>query len=294
MRSNALVPLRTDDLELWLTPDAGGSILRFDHVSAAGERIPILRGSDAVDAGPLDCGSFPLVPYCNRIRGGSFRFRGRDVAIAPNMAGDPSPLHGAGWLGRWQVEHADDQAAELRFRHQPGEWPWAYDARQSFRLDERGLDLILACRNLSDEPMPCGLGQHPYFPCTAETELDTKVTHAWTIDEQVLPVARVEAVGRYDLRARRICGQDLDNGFAGWSGEARIRTPGTGFGIRLASPDARFFQVYSPASGGLFVAEPVSHANAALNAPEESWPELGMDILEPGEEKRLRMRLELI
>src|SRR3712207_9341865 len=46
------------------------------------------------------------------------------------------------------------------------------------------------------------------------------------------------------------------------------------FRIEMSSPDARFFQLYSPAAGGLFVAEPVSHANAALNAPEEQWAEL--------------------
>ena len=50
--------------------------------------------------------SFPLVPYVNRIRGGRFTFRGREVRLAPNMAGDPSPLHGQGWLSPWQVERA--------------------------------------------------------------------------------------------------------------------------------------------------------------------------------------------
>ena len=57
--------------------------------------------------------------------------------------------------------------------------------------------------------------------------------------------------------------------------------------------NARFFQLYSPASGGIFVAEPVTHANAALNAPEEQWDELGLRVLEPGEEMRLDMRLEV-
>ena len=66
------------------------------------------------------------------------------------------------------------------------------------------------------------------------------------------------------------------------------------FEICLSSPDARFFQVYSPFEGGLFVAEPVTHANAALNAPEEEWPELGMRVLEPGEEMILGMRLDVI
>ena len=40
--------------------------------------------------------------------------------------------------------------------------------------------------------------------------------------------------------------------------------------VRLSSPDARFFQLYSPGEGGIFVAEPVSQANAALNATEEN------------------------
>ena len=87
----------------------------------------------------------------------------------------------------------------LGFRHEAGEWPWDYEARQQFALDERGLSLRLTCRNASDDPMPCGLGQHPYFPCGPETTIDTHVTHAWTIDEHVLPVEKVPASGRFDL-----------------------------------------------------------------------------------------------
>ena len=39
-------------------------------------------------------------------------------------------------------------------------------------------------------------------------------------------------------------------------------------------------------------AEPVSHANAALNEPEGEWPELGMRVLEPGQTMTFTMRLE--
>ncbi len=64
--------------------------------------------------------------------------------------------------------------------------------------------------------------------------------------------------------------------------------------IRLSSHEARFFQLYSPRAGGIFVAEPVTHANAALNAPEAEWPELGMRVLEPGEAMGLDVRIEVI
>jgi aldose 1-epimerase len=69
--------------------------------------------------------------------------------------------------------------------------------------------------------------------------------------------------------------------------------PAWPFDLEMSSPNARYFQLYSPAEGGIFVAEPVSHANAALNAPESEWEELGMRVLEPGEEMHLDMRLDV-
>ena len=290
MATDELVTIAAGNLRLQLSPSIGGAISGFTW---DGSR-PILRESHSPLEKAVDAASFPLVPYVNRIRGGRFSFRGHEVRIAPNMAGDPSPLHGQGWINRWSIEWARERQAALRFRHEPGEWPWLYDAWQGFELDEGGLTIKLECQNLAEEPMPCGLGQHPYFPCGPETRLDTEVTHVWTIDEHVLPVEKVPAEGRFDLRDRLVCGQGLDHGFGGWGGEARMSDPEWPYELSLKSADARFFQLYSPQGGGIFVAEQVSHANAALNAPEEEWAELGMRVLDPGEAMSLTMRLEVI
>jgi len=289
----AKVTLSAGGLRLELSPSIGGSISAFAW-TRDGDPAPILRKCNNPLRNVLDAASFPLVPYVNRIRGGRFTFRGRDVRLARNMAGDASPLHGQGWLNPWQVESSSEAGAVLTFRHSAGEWPWDYDAEQQFALDERGFSLRLTCRNLSAEPMPCGLGQHPYFECGPETLINTEVTDAWTIDEHVLPVEKVPAKGRFDLRDRLACGQDLDHGFGGWAGSARMRDPAWPYDLQMSSPQARFFQLYSPPDGGIFVAEPVTHANAALNAPEVDWPELGMRVLEPGEAVSLDMRLEVI
>jgi aldose 1-epimerase len=284
--------LSAGQLELTLSPSIGGCICSFDFAGDSG-RARLLRNCNSREESVLAMGSFPLVPYVNRIRGGRFTFRGRMVELAPNMAGDPSPLHGQGWLNPWTVESAFVDEAVLRFTHAAGEWPWDYEARQHFKLDPGGLSVRLSCRNLSSEPMPCGLGQHPYFECGPETRIETQLTHAWTIDEDVLPVEKVPAQGRFDLTDRLVCGQGLDHGFGGWSGRARMTDPAWPFDLEMSSPDARFFQLYSPAEGGIFVAEPVTHANAALNAPEGEWDELGMRVLEPGEEMHLDMRLDM-
>lgn len=292
MSRTATVELSAGKLHLELNPSVGGSIYELKWND--GDRsVPVLRKCNNCPENVLEAASFPLVPYVNRIRGGIFRFRGREIQLQPNMAGDPSPLHGQGWLSPWHVESAGDCEALLSFNHQPGEWPWEYRAEQAFALNEKGLSLTLTCQNLSGEPMPCGLGQHPYFNCSADTRIDTQVTYAWTIDEQVLPVEQVPATGRFDLCDRVVCGQGLDHGFGGWGGRARMTDPDWPFTIELSSQTAHFFQLYSPESGGIFVAEPVSHANAALNAPEPEWAGLGMRVLAPGEAMSLDMRIDV-
>lgn len=288
--ANPLLRLSADALELGLSPSIGGVISDFT-LTGEGGRTPILRQSHSSLEKAVDAACFPLVPFVNRIRGGCFDFRGRQVRLAPNMAGDPSPLHGQGWTSAWEIEQSSASSATLAFDHQAGEWPWAYRAVQELRLDGEALQLRLICTNESREPMPCGLGFHPYFNCGPDTRIQTEVDQVWTVDEKVLPVARMAAEGRYAIGDDPVCGRGLDNGYSGWSGSAVFTDPGWPFEIELTSPDARFFQLYSPEEGGLFVAEPVTHANAAMNEPEEDWPSLGLRVLAPGESMELHARI---
>lgn len=287
------VQLHSGSLELALNPSIGGSIACFDWLGDGCRRHPLMRGCHSGSINVLEAASFPLVPFVNRIRGSRFTFRGREVVLSPNMAGDPNMLHGQGWLNHWTLLSSTEREAELAFDHAAGEWPWAYAARQHFALDAEGLSVHLSCLNTSIEPMPCGLGQHPYFHCGPGTVLDTDVTHAWDIDGHVLPTAKVPASGRFDLSQRKVCGQGLDHGFGGWGGTARLSDPAWPAELVMSSPDAGFFQLFSPVEGGLFVAEPVSHANAALNEAEDRWPDLGLRVLDPGEEMSLTMRIEV-
>ena len=281
-------------IALQLAPEVGGSIARLDWLDGNGH-IPILRAlADGLDD-PLEAACFPLVPFSNRIAGRTFRLGERTVHLQPNMAGESNVIHGQGWRHPWHVVALDATAAALAFVHSAGEWPWTYEARQDFALDDRGLSARISCRNLSEEPMPCGLGFHPYFPCLGEARLSTHAEGVWTIDQAILPVERVPVSGRYVLDGRPICGRGLDNGYDGWSGVAQI-DPGEDapFTLRLSSPDARYFQLYSPEEGQIFVAEPVSHANSALALPQEEWAALGIRILGPGETMAFHMRLDII
>ncbi|HEY3814349.1 MAG TPA: aldose 1-epimerase [Caulobacteraceae bacterium] len=288
------VTISNESFDLELDPAIGGSVTRFHRKAAkAAPSQPIFRDAAANLADAGGASAFPLVPFSNRIRGGRFSFRGREVTLTPNLKGDPSPLHGQGWRAAWAVADADDDCAELRYSHDAGEWPWAYQAHQRFCLDNSGLDYAITVRNVSHDPMPAGLGLHPYFPSNARTVLSTRVDSVWVVDKDVLPIGREAPAGRYDLRDRRIDGAGLDNGYGGWSGSAEMSWPDRDLRVRMSSPTARFFQVYAPESGGVFVAEPVTHANTALNHPEAEWRSLGLHVLAPDEEMRLTVRFDV-
>src|SRR4051812_20473331 len=147
-----MLTLAAGRLKLALSPSIGGAIFAFEWMGAGGAQ-PIMRKCHSPLENVHEACSFPLVPYVNRIRGANFSFRGREVRLAANMPGDPSPLHGQGWLNPWKVERSDNASAVLRFRHEAGEWPWAYEAVQEFSLDEHGYSVRLTCRNVDDDPM---------------------------------------------------------------------------------------------------------------------------------------------
>jgi aldose 1-epimerase len=278
--------LTAGDLTLDLAPEIGGSIARFRK----GER-ELMRPAPpgARDAGDMAC--FPLVPFSNRVRGGQFECDGRVVTLSPNLPGDKSPLHGQGWRNAWEVEKSDSSGATLSFLHESGEWPWRYEAWQEFALDEARLTVTLSCRNLSPQRMPCGLAMHPYFTCDGQTRIETGVTDVWLIDQDVLPTELVPASGKFLPSNGPVCGRGLDHGYEGWSGEALIDW-GHGAKLRMTAEAPRF-QLYAPVSGGLFVAEPVENANAALNLPQEEWQAAGLALLAQGEERSLTVRFSV-
>lgn len=283
------VDLRAGRLSLALAPEIGGAIARYD-LEEAGERVPLMRPAPEGFTDVLEAACFPLVPYCNRVRDGRFTFRGLDVRLTPNMRPQRHPLHGVGWRGAWTVEAQSDASATLTFVWPGGDWPWPFRATQTFTLDDVGLAVSLSVQNTGAEPMPAGLGLHPYYPCPPGTVLDAAVEEAFTVDAELFPDGRTPATGRYDLNDRSISGAGLDNGYGGWGGEATIRRP-DGRGLRLTAAE-RWFQVYAPADQPILAAEPVTHANGALNAPEAEQAALGLRMLAPGEAAALNARFD--
>ena len=272
-----MISIAHDEFSAGILPHVGGGLAYFRH-----RGVDLLRPADSAaadDADPLGIACFPMVPYVGRIRRGRFG----DVALAPNHPVSEYPLHGHGWLRTWEVAGHQADHCRLSYRHQGGEWPWSYAAEQHYRLGECGLTMLLAVRNLSDRPMPVGLGQHPYFPrrqgCRIETHLEKVL---WPSDDLVADETRpVPGDWGFDP-LHEVGSAPLDHGFAGWRGAAEIAWSDQPARLRVtASANGRFLQIYAPPGQDFFCLEPMTSMPDAVNW-QGGADESGLIMLEPG------------
>ena len=267
----------------------------------AGERLDWLRPApqreaDLVD--PRQMGSFPLVPYSNRIRHSRFAFGRHQVTETATPPDTRHAIHGHGWRRAWDVGEQRPDRLVLEYVHrpaegEPGAWPWAYGARQILALEAGALAIENEIENRSGEPMPAGLGQHPYFPRTPGATVTAAVREVWLSDAETLPIERAPVPAEWSLASGlKVADIALDNEFAGWDGRAVIAWPERRARLVLAAdqPLLSFLVVYSPPGRDFFCVEPVSHLTDAFNLAG-SVPDTGLSVLEPGASLRSRMVL---
>lgn len=278
-----------------IAPAAGGAVAGWVTDTAGGPVNLMRRGrTGAVAGGPaFDLSCFPLVPFSNRVDRGRFRFGARAVELPVDRWNHPHAIHGHGWEAVWTVEEQDGDSLRIGYRHPAGAWPWPYRAEQTFRLTPDSLSITIAITNEGDEPMPAGLGLHPYFPRPPGTVLTARTGGVWTNGPSRLPERRDTVPPAWDT-SRGLCldGVDIDHGFFGWTGDAVVSWPnpphGTadGFmpwGMSLsveADPLFSHLLIYSPPDEEYVCVEPVSHMTNALNRMKE--PGAGICVLFPG------------
>lgn len=286
-----------------IAPDIGGSLASFySGASASRPRIDWLRATSdsALRAGsPLGLASFPLVPWCNRIRDGRFEWDGHRVALPPNPDGTPHTIHGIGWRRPWRVVDRSVDHVDLAFDETgDGEWPFAFAATQRYALDDHGLTVRLVLRNTGTRAMPAGIGHHPYFAHRRDgdgTRVRASVQAMWRSDAELLPTTLSTACPevaalREGMRLDRF---ELDNNFTALEGDARVAWPdGTALRLRAEAP-LRHFVLYTPAQHDHFVMEAVSNCTDWLNLHGQ-FPhgDLGGARLAPGAELAATTRFE--
>lgn len=289
----APIRLGAGDLRLEVDARFGGRITAFWSETPAG-RVDWFVPTPAETRDPATStpsGSFPMVPFSNRIRDARFPWAGREIAIAASERGKPHAIHGYGRGRAWQVERATASEAVLSLNYAGGDWPFAFRARQSFRLDGAGLTLAMELVNTGAAPMPGGLGLHPYLPWRGGVGLAAAFETVWPAVADSIPDGASPMPAELDFAAGRALPKGLDTGFGGWAGRARISWPADGLTLDVAaSAGLGHVILFTPEGRDFFCFEPVTHAIDAANLSAKGIADTGWRAIAPGETFAVEVR----
>ena len=100
-----MISIRSGDVTVQVDADHGGRLAAID---IAGQ--PVLIGP-ARDRGPMQWGSFPMVPWAGRVRHGRFEFAGQRHELPLDMP--PHAIHGTAYRQRWDVGAVSDDEMSM-------------------------------------------------------------------------------------------------------------------------------------------------------------------------------------
>ena len=278
--------LRNADLVCDLKPELGGCVAGLWLGGT-----PVLRSTPACDLHSVrQAGSYPLVPFSNRVGQAVLQWQGTDHPLIQNWAPDPHAIHGVGWERPWAVLDANDTFALLSYEHKADEsWPFDFDCSQAFKLEAHALELSLSITTQSALAAPVGLGWHPFFVKRPDSRIQFDATGRWEMGSDKLPTHRAISSGLNTACATL----DVDHCFDGWAGTVQLQD--NILRMRVLSSLSRLVVYSTPTSDSIAI-EPVSHVNDAVNRMAQtgaSAEELGVRILQPGQTFSSAMRIEV-
>src|SRR3954452_24416176 len=187
-----------------------------------------------------------LIPWPNRVQGGSYEFGGRTHQLALDEPSAGNAIHGLVRWAAWTV--AEREASRVVLEHilypRPG-YPFALAVSIEYALSPTGLNVRTRPTNLGAAPCPFAAGAHPYVtvgtPTVDTALLVVPAERVLQADEPGIPFASAPVDGaEHDFREARPIGEvKLDTAFTGRGRDAEgiarveLRHPGHGGGLAL-------------------------------------------------------------
>jgi len=161
-----------------------------------------------------------LMPWPNRIRDGRYTFGGTSYQLPLTEVARGNASHGLVRWALWELVEIEDESVTVGYRlhPQPG-WDHHLDLRTTYVLDDSGLVVTAAARNVGRAPAPFGYGAHPYLATgdtpLADVELQVPATSWVEVDDRMLPRRNRSVEGTdVDFRTRRaVDGARLDTAY---------------------------------------------------------------------------------
>ena len=173
-----------------------------------------------------------------------------------------------------------------------GQWPFAYQAEQTYELHDDCLRISMTVRNTDTRAFPAGIGLHPYVARTSQSRLRFRADTMWLTGADGLPTLREAVHGAQDFaQERTIDSAEIDTCYANWGGEASMTQPGVTLTVSAGAPMGHL-QLYTPTGRDFIGLEPVSNMPDAINRMDDV-ADHGLVVLRHGELLRGEILLEV-
>jgi aldose 1-epimerase len=208
--------------EAWVLPAVGASCVHF-ATTVDGQPLEVIRLPESWDAfvgHPTLWGAGVLFPFPGRIRKGKFHFGDQDHQLPLNDQPAGNAIHGCVSRAAWRPiarraspEGGASVTYQIGMDQQPdlaNAYPFPFRLTMTIRLRGGQLGYAFLAENLGSQPMPIGLGLHPYFPLPLggvgtvdECEIWVDAPYYWE-QEGHMPIGKAQPVeSAVDLRVPR-------------------------------------------------------------------------------------------
>lgn len=233
-------------------------------------------------------GAYPLFPYHNRLYGARFVHAGITYDVSPHPALGADAMHGPAHRHPWHVTSKTETQVVLSLTCEAdAEWPFAFEAQQSFALDPNGLSIHLTITNRADIPAPAAIGWHPYFAANLACEASTDADLAYPLDACDVPTGQQPTPLSTTILPAM---PGYTKHFAHWSKAQIVRGDGS---CLVLEADAVFGHLAVHRTDRYICLEPVSMAAGTLQLPEQERIHSGLRILGIGESMAGCIRLNI-
>ena len=272
---DGLVHIADGSIEVEVLPAVGA---RLHRLRAFGHDL--LRTPDDLRPHRDDSyfyGSYPMAPWCNRVAAGPAMIAGRPIDL-PASFPDGTAIHGQVARAPWEV----DGDGVFRIAAGGDGWPWPYEVEQRIRIAGDRLQLDLRLTNRSTDPMPGGIGFHPWFLRPIQVAIAAAAVHRSNVASEPRPVP---VSGIFDRRRLEALPDGLDSTWTDlddppvvllWPG-ADIRATMT---VEAGQSDRYIVAATLPGTDAVAV-EPQTHAPDGLRRLQQGEPG-GLALLPPG------------
>lgn len=304
--------------EIW--PFCGFNCLRWQVQTAEGRLGDLLYTAPdwATNPVPTRSGHPVLFPFPNRLRAGRFTANGRVLQLPLNDSSQNHAIHGFTPRNSWRVlktstgSESATISGQFRLRQDRPDlaelWPGDGAITLTYMLSPSALQVEAVIENFGTEPLPFGLGYHPYFqiptaPGAAVDELilQTKASRLWRLQDNIPDGNSLPVPPELDFRAPRELGPVMLDHLYGGLEAASPTTNGRAVIATLShrsapgrleiEADSAFghLVLFTPPHRQAIAIEPYTCITDAANL-SRTIPDSGWRLVKPGEKVMLSVR----